>query len=117
MINVLWGEPKETYAPRPITTVWSIMDETIARYGISRALLISQRRQRALVLARHEAMYRCVHETAASYPEIARAFGDRDHTTIIHAERAHAKRLAAAQSATTKNAAPNGGPDGSHSNN
>lgn len=115
MISIVWGMPRPTRIDRPmIQSVGRIIDETCSRHGIPRALLVGQRRQRPLVLARHEAMYRCVHETPASYPEIARAFGNRDHTSVMHAEQAHAKRLAAAETETINNAAPNGGPDGSN---
>ena len=115
MISVAWAEPSPTISRPPmIQSVARIIDETCQRHGISRALLVGQRRQRPLVLARHEAMYRCVMETPATYPEIGRAFGGRDHTTVIHAKRAHEARMAANNS-TTNNAAPNGGPYGSNS--
>lgn len=47
--------------------------------------LVSPIRCRALARPRQMAMYLCYHLTARSYPEIGRAFGDRDHTTVIHA--------------------------------
>ena len=42
-------------------------------------------RQRPLVLARQTAMYVFRELTDLSYPAIARLFGGRDHTTVIHA--------------------------------
>ena len=42
-------------------------------------------RQRPLVMARQEAMYVFRELTDLSYPAIARLFGGRDHTTVIHA--------------------------------
>ena len=42
-------------------------------------------RQRPLVTARQEAMYVFRELTDLSYPAIARLFGGRDHTTVIHA--------------------------------
>ncbi len=42
-------------------------------------------RQRPLVTARQEAMYVFREMTDLSYPAIARLFGGRDHTTVIHA--------------------------------
>lgn len=117
MISIAWAEPSPTISRPPmIQSVTRIIDETCQRHGISRALLVGQRRQRPLVLARHEAMYRCVIETPATYPEIGRAFGGRDHTTVIHAKRAHEARLARAAEAT-KNAEPKEGANGAHQDN
>jgi chromosomal replication initiator protein len=42
-------------------------------------------RQRPLVTARQIAMYVFRETTDLSYPAIARLFGGRDHTTVIHA--------------------------------
>ena len=42
-------------------------------------------RQRPLVTARQIAMYVFRELTDLSYPAIARLFGGRDHTTVIHA--------------------------------
>lgn len=42
-------------------------------------------RQRPLVTARQIAMYVFREQTDLSYPSIARLFGGRDHTTVIHA--------------------------------
>jgi len=42
-------------------------------------------RQRPLVTARQIAMYVFRELTDLSYPSIARLFGGRDHTTVIHA--------------------------------
>ena len=42
-------------------------------------------RRRPLVAARQVAMYVMRELTDLSYPAIAREFGGRDHTTVIHA--------------------------------
>ena len=42
-------------------------------------------RQRPLVTSRQIAMYAFRELTDLSYPSIARLFGGRDHTTVIHA--------------------------------
>ena len=47
--------------------------------------LKSKNRQRPLVTARQIAMYAFRELTDLSYPAIARLFGGRDHTTVIHA--------------------------------
>lgn len=49
--------------------------------------LRSHRRTVSLILPRQIAMYLCRKLTLHSMPEIARMFGNRDHTTILHAFR------------------------------
>jgi chromosomal replication initiator protein len=70
--------------PRPITPQL-IMDEAAAQFGFSIEELQSKHRQRPLVTARQIAMYVMRELTELSYPNIAREFGGRDHTTVIHA--------------------------------
>jgi chromosomal replication initiator protein len=47
--------------------------------------LVARTRQREVVHARQIAMYLARDLLSASYPSIARAFGGRDHSTVIHA--------------------------------
>lgn len=47
--------------------------------------LISHRRHRDVARWRQLAAYACKLETLASFPQIGRALGGRDHTTILHA--------------------------------
>ncbi|MBN1460137.1 MAG: chromosomal replication initiator protein DnaA [Armatimonadetes bacterium] len=47
--------------------------------------LIARTRQRDVVHARQIAMYLCRDLLSASYPSIARSFGGKDHSTVIHA--------------------------------
>jgi chromosomal replication initiator protein len=69
---------------RPITP--ELVIETAAElFGFSVAELIGPSRSRPLVTARQIAMYVIRQLTDHSYPAIARAFGGRDHTTVIHA--------------------------------
>lgn len=53
--------------------------------GFSVDALRGRSRQRPLVAARQTAMYVFRELTDLSYPSIARLFGGRDHTTVIHA--------------------------------
>ena len=53
--------------------------------GFSVEALRGKSRQRPLVTARQMAMYVFRELTDLSYPAIARLFGGRDHTTVIHA--------------------------------
>ena len=70
--------------PRPITPD-VILDATAAKFGLLKEDIIGQRRHRPLVTARQIAMYVFRELTELSYPAIAREFGGRDHTTVIHA--------------------------------
>ncbi len=56
-------------------------------YGISKPDILSQRRHRSVVWPRQIGMYLSKQLTARSLPEIGRRFGDRDHTTVLHAIR------------------------------
>jgi len=71
--------------PRTIT-VKEIMDVTAETFGISVEELVGPSRRRPLVAARQICMY-VVREMLpdTSFPAIAREFGDRDHTTVMHA--------------------------------
>jgi chromosomal replication initiator protein len=53
--------------------------------GFTVEALRGKSRQRPLVAARQEAMYVFREMTDLSYPAIGRIFGDRDHTTVMHA--------------------------------
>jgi chromosomal replication initiator protein len=70
--------------PRPITPKL-ILEETAKYFGFTVEEIISKHRQRPLVTARQIAMYVMRELTELSYPNIAREFGGRDHTTVIHA--------------------------------
>jgi chromosomal replication initiator protein len=70
--------------PRPITPRL-VLDEAAAQFGFTVDDLQSKHRQRPLVTARQIAMYVMRELTELSYPNIAREFGGRDHTTVIHA--------------------------------
>lgn len=61
-------------------------------YEIRPAELISVRRNRMLVNARHVAIYLCHDHTSLSLSSIANEFGGMDHTTILYAIR-RIKRL------------------------
>ncbi|MDZ4840805.1 MAG: chromosomal replication initiator protein DnaA [Hyphomicrobium aestuarii] len=56
-------------------------------FGVSKGDLLSQRRHRSVVWPRQIGMYLAKQMTARSLPEIGRRFGNRDHTTVIHAIR------------------------------
>jgi len=70
--------------PRPITPQL-ILETTAQTFGFSVEELCGPNRRRPLVQARQIGMYVFRELTDFSYPAIAREFGGRDHTTVIHA--------------------------------
>jgi chromosomal replication initiator protein len=56
-------------------------------FGVSKQDLLSQRRHRSVVWPRQIGMYLAKQLTQRSLPEIGRRFGNRDHTTVLHAIR------------------------------
>ena len=71
---------------QPKTRTDAEMLTEIAGYlGFEVEALKGKSRQRPLVTGRQIAMYVFREQTDLSYPSIARLFGGRDHTTVIHA--------------------------------
>ncbi len=70
--------------PKPITPDL-IMRKTSEMFGYSEEEIRGKSRRRPLVIARQIGMYVFREMTDMSYPAIAREFGGRDHTTVIHA--------------------------------
>ncbi len=69
---------------RPITPKL-IIDKTSEMFGFTIEEIKGASRRRPLVTSRQIAMYAFRELTDLSYPAIAREFGGRDHTTVIHA--------------------------------
>lgn len=68
-------------------TVRQIRDRAAEYFGIRKEDITGPCRTRNLVRPRQIAMYLSRKMTGRSFPEIGRAFGDRDHTTVMHAMR------------------------------
>lgn len=62
-----------------------MLNEMASYFGLTVDALRGKSRQRDLVTARQVSMYVFRELTDLSYPAIARLFGGRDHTTVIHA--------------------------------
>jgi hypothetical protein len=73
--------------PAPVISIDRVQRAIAREYGVTRMDLISPRRTKDIVLPRQIAMYLARQMTPRSLPEIARRFGNRDHTTAIHAVR------------------------------
>jgi chromosomal replication initiator protein len=73
-----------TYAGAKIIAISDVQEMVAQHFSISLADLTGARRTQNLVLPRQIAMYLCRQLLASSYPEIARKFGGRDHSTAIY---------------------------------
>ncbi|MCZ7440642.1 chromosomal replication initiator protein DnaA [Micromonospora sp. WMMC241] len=71
-----------------------IMASTSEYFGVSLEDLRGHSRSRVLVNARQVAMYLCRELTDLSLPRIGQAFGGRDHTTVMHADRKIRQQMA-----------------------
>jgi len=66
-------------------TADDIINQVASYSGASRDELVGPSRRQPLARHRQVAMYLCREYTDLSLPKIGRAFGGRDHTTVIHA--------------------------------
>ena len=71
-----------------------IQGEVCRYYSVSHAELTGDKRTRRIVRPRQVAMYLSRELTDASLPAIGRAFGDRDHTTVMYAVQKVADQMA-----------------------
>ncbi len=78
----------------PEITADQIMVSTADYFGVSLEDLRGHSRSRVLVNARQVAMYLCRELTDLSLPRIGQAFGGRDHTTVMHADRKIRQQMA-----------------------
>jgi chromosomal replication initiator protein len=74
-----------TESPPKTRTDQEMLSEIAGYLGFEVEALKGKSRQRPLVTGRQIAMYVFREQTDLSYPSIARLFGGRDHTTVIHA--------------------------------
>lgn len=69
---------------RPITII-EIQKEVARFYGVNVSDIIGTRRTSEIIRARHVAMYLSQELTENSLPKIGDEFGNKDHSTVIHA--------------------------------
>ena len=84
---------KDVLPTRNRLTCEGILKATAQHFDVKIPDLKSSKRARAIALPRQIAMYLCRKLTSASYPEIGRALGGRDHTTAINAFKRVSERL------------------------
>jgi chromosomal replication initiator protein len=75
-------------------TVREIQERVCAAYDVSMDALLSASRAQPVASARQVAMYLARELTGVSLPAIGRAFGNRNHTTVMHACKRTAERIA-----------------------
>ena len=74
-------------ATRSHITIEEIQKKVAEYFNIRVSEMSSPRRARIVTRPRHIAMYLAKELTARSLPDIGRQFGNRDHTTVLHAVR------------------------------
>ncbi len=75
--------PKETKS----ITIEAIQKHVAQYYKIKESQLVGKKRVKSVAFPRQIAMYLCRELTEYSFPEIAKKFGGKDHTTVIYAWR------------------------------
>jgi chromosomal replication initiator protein len=75
-------------------TVEDIQQRICEAFGLSMEELVSSSRAAAVTWPRHVAMYLARELTDQTLPAIGRAFGGRNHTTVLHACKRTAERIA-----------------------
>jgi chromosomal replication initiator protein len=71
----------------PSTSIEEIQRAVCHHFHLGSRDLLSKDRHKSVAFARHVAMYLCKSRLKASFPELGRAFGGRDHTTVMSAVR------------------------------
>jgi chromosomal replication initiator protein len=69
------------------TGVDDIQRAVCHHFKLTERELCSKDRHKSIAFARHIAMYLCKQRLKSSFPELGRAFGNRDHTTVMSAVR------------------------------
>jgi len=74
-------------AKKPVQITVPLIQQKVAEYfGVKIEDMKSKKRSRVVSFPRQVAMYLCRELTDNSLPKIGKLFGDRDHTTVMHAQ-------------------------------
>ncbi len=76
-----------TRIPSRAITIAAIQRIVADAFGMRLSEMTSARRSRDVARPRQIAMYLARHLTPSSLPQIGKRFGNRDHTTVMHAIR------------------------------
>lgn len=93
MVLSLWRGLIEP-PPPPVGRMREIATEVAARHSLTLGDLSGRSTCRHIAVARQEAMWEVWTATNFSFPRIG-AFFNRDHTTVLHNVRVHARRRVA----------------------
>ncbi|MCO5085479.1 MAG: chromosomal replication initiator protein DnaA [Methylobacteriaceae bacterium] len=77
-----------------LVSIEAIQREVAMHFSVTIEELKGQKRTRHIVTPRQVAMYLCRELTESSLPAIGRAFGNRDHTTVMYAVQKVANQMA-----------------------
>jgi chromosomal replication initiator protein len=100
VLDGFYGPERRIGAQRPAgPSLEAIQDAVCETFHITREELLSPSRAARLVWPRQVAMYLARETTDLTFPDIARRFGGRNHTTVMHAVRRAADRLTTDQDA------------------
>lgn len=89
----LSGSTKPLFEFRPRITAKRIQEEVAAFYGLNPIHMTGPSQCHHHAHPRQVAMFLCREVLGRSTPDIGRRFGDRDHTTVLHALSAVRKRM------------------------
>jgi chromosomal replication initiator protein len=70
-----------------VRSVEDIQRAVCGHFRLTNSDLLSKDRHKSVAFARQVAMYLCRQRLKCSFPELGRAFGNRDHTTVMSAVR------------------------------
>jgi chromosomal replication initiator protein len=79
VLSDLWGEEEK------IITIDQVQRKVCDFFGVRLSDLKAKNRTKAVAFPRQVAMYLSRQLTHASLAEVGRAFGGKDHTTVLHA--------------------------------
>lgn len=79
------GLQKDLYSRRNTPLARDVLKASALHFRYPVEYILDDRRQVGIVYARHIAMYVAYSMTNNSTPMIGRIFGDRNHTTVLHA--------------------------------
>ncbi len=85
LVNRLFSTGATSMDRRPIRFE-QILNVVCEQMGVERASVMSSSRHRRIVMARSVAIHLARHLTTLSYPELARALGRSNHSTIVTAD-------------------------------
>jgi chromosomal replication initiator protein len=79
VLGELWGEEEK------VVTIEQVQRKVCDFYGVKLSDLKAQNRTKAVAFPRQVAMYLARRLTHSSLADVGRAFGGKDHTTVLHA--------------------------------